>query len=55
MNDNDIEVFTWVPYSPDINLIENVWAFLKNKLHEIKNKIRGKKSLKFWAEHFFYT
>jgi transposase len=26
----DIELFTWVAHSPDLNPIENVWAYLKD-------------------------
>ena len=31
-NDNDIEVLDWPPQSPDINIIEHVWAWLAKKL-----------------------
>ncbi len=44
-DDNDIQVFNWVAHSPDINPIENVWAFLKDKLYSIRGRIRSKKSL----------
>ena len=29
---NNIHTILWPPSSPDLNLIENVWALLKNKL-----------------------
>ena len=30
--DNEITFIDWPPYSPDLNPIENVWAFIKGKL-----------------------
>ena len=30
--DNEITVTDWPPYSPDLNPIDNVWAFIKAKL-----------------------
>jgi transposase len=32
LNDNDITTFDWPPYSPDLNPIENFWAYFKKKL-----------------------
>lgn len=34
--DQNFETMAWPPYSPDLNLIENVWACLKAKIYEIK-------------------
>ena len=30
--ENDIKVFEWPAYSPDLNPIENIWGAIKNKL-----------------------
>ena len=30
--DNEIEVMEWPATSPDLNIIENLWAYLKNKI-----------------------
>ena len=38
--DNDIKVLDWPPYSPDLNPIENIWAYMKNKLGD-KKYIKG--------------
>lgn len=41
LDDNDITKLTWPPYSPDLNPIENFWAYLKKKVAaqpEAKNK-----------------
>lgn len=32
--DNGLPTIDWPPYSPDMNVIENVWAMLKRKVHE---------------------
>ena len=32
MNDEEIEILHWPPYSPDLNCIENIWAYLKMKV-----------------------
>ena len=30
MEENSIELLPWVPYSPDLSIIENVWSFIKD-------------------------
>ena len=32
LKENNIKVLDWPPYSPDLNVIENIWALLKAKI-----------------------
>ena len=34
LRDQDIEVMSWPPYSPDLSPIENLWAIIKVKVHK---------------------
>ena len=34
LNNSDLEVMVWPPQSADLNPIENLWLYLKNKLQE---------------------
>ena len=46
-SNNGIKVIDWPPYSPDLNPIENIWAFMKKQLegkrfatiNQLKNKL----------------
>ena len=40
-NENGIKSLKWPSKSPDINIIENVWAYLQDKLYEISDKLRS--------------
>ena len=35
LEDNNVVVIEWPPYSPDLNPIEHLWKWLKEKLHEL--------------------
>jgi transposase len=35
-----IEVMDWPPYSPDLNLIENLWALLKAEIMKIRPDLK---------------
>ena len=35
LEDLGIKVMEWPPYSPDLNPIENLWALLRAKIHEM--------------------
>jgi transposase len=35
LSEEGIEVMGWPPYSPDLNLIENLWALLKAEIYRL--------------------
>lgn len=35
LTEQEFDVMIWPPYSPDLNPIENLWALLKAKIHEL--------------------
>ena len=43
-SNNGVKVIDWPPYSPDLNPIENIWAFMRKKIR--RKEICNNKSIK---------
>lgn len=41
----NVELLPWPPYSPDLNIIENVWAWLSRKVYEAGRQFEDKDAL----------
>ena len=41
-----MESLSWPPYSPDLNIIENIWAILKDKVYANNRKYETEDEIK---------
>jgi len=48
LKENGIEMLDWPAQSPDLNIIENVWAFIQEELWKINYKLENKDDV--WRE-----
>jgi len=48
LRENEVNCIDWPPQSPDINIMENVWATLRNELFNRRDKIRNSNDV--WVE-----
>ena len=39
INENEVNSVVWPANSPDLNIIENVWAYVQDKLYEVQEEI----------------
>ena len=51
----EIPLLSWPPYSPDLNIIENLWGILKNKVYEGGKEYRTADELWESICHHFLT
>ena len=54
LEENNVEYLEWPAQSPDLNLIENVWAAVRNELFNRRAKIRNSDDLWTQAREIFY-
>lgn len=45
ISSQNIDILPWPPYSPDLNIIENVWGWLSRKVYEGGKQYEDKESL----------
>jgi transposase len=45
MENNNVELLPWPAYSPDMNIIENVWAHYKDQVEKKKHIIKNQDDL----------
>ena len=45
ISSQNVELMSWPPYSPDLNIIENVWGWMSRKVYEGGRQYEDKESL----------
>jgi len=45
LNNQEYNVMLWPAQSPDMNPIENLWSFIKNKIYSYETAANGLKEL----------
>lgn len=55
LGNHRVNVFEWPAYSPDLNLIENVWSILKDKLDDATKNSKPTDDIWQRLEHIWYT
>jgi transposase len=57
MENYSVELLSWPAYSPDMNIIENLWAHIKDQVEKRKVSLKitmifGKRLARlFWGNH----
>ncbi|KAL7727430.1 hypothetical protein ACLKA6_017554 [Drosophila palustris] len=55
IQDQNVDLLDWPPYSPDLNIIENVWGWLARKVYESGKQYSNKTELIEGIKHAWST
>ncbi|KAL7723069.1 hypothetical protein ACLKA6_010395 [Drosophila palustris] len=55
IQDQKVDLLDWPPYSPDLNIIENVWGWLARKVYESGKQYSNKTELIEGIKHAWST
>jgi len=55
IQDQKVDLMGWPPYSPDLNIIENVWGWLVRKVYESGKQYTTKTELIEGIKHAWST